>query len=204
MKKVLVFLFIFLLCGCSLNINDFNKDSIINEITSTLKNSSTYANTSGKGFKYYKPRDFSLLVDNDYNHILIHNNNKYYLNIDVNAYYNKTLNEYVKKDNLYYGSDFEYDKKQGFVEIKQINNYFYIKMLYNYSYVEVEVHDYELKDAIIDSIILLSSIKYNDAVIGNIISVGDLDSRETTYEIKKPKDNNKKNILDVYDYEMYN
>lgn len=52
--------------------------------------------------------------------------------------------------------------------------------------------------------IILSSIKYNDKVIENFIGIGGLDSKETLYELKKPKDNSqKKNILDVYDKDMY-
>ena len=69
----------------------------------------------------------------------------------------------------------------------------------------MQVKEKELKPAVVNSIIILSSIKYNDKVIENFISTGDLSSKETTYEIKKPNSSKqKKNILDVYEKDMYN
>ncbi len=76
-------------------------------------------------------------------------------------------------------------------------------MMYNYSYIEVSVKEYSIKDAVIDCAIILSSIKYNDNVIDTLIVSGDLDFRETPYEIKKPKQTNNRNILDVYEYDNY-
>ena len=62
----------------------------------------------------------------------------------------------------------------------------------------------EINDAIIDGMIILSSIEYNDKIIDSLITSGDLDSRSVPYEIKKPKETKEgRNILDVYEYDMY-
>lgn len=204
MKKLFVILFVFVLCGCSNKLDITNTDSISNDILFVLNNSNTHANVNAKGFKYYKPRDFAVLDDSGFNHVLLHESNKYYLNVDVNAYHNKAVIDYEKKENTYYNYTFYYNNNLGYVEVTTRNNsFFYIKMMYNYSYIEVSVPDYSLNDAIIDCAIILSSIKYNDSVIDTLIVSGDLDSRETPFEIKKPKQPSNKNILDVYEYDNY-
>lgn len=204
MKKIIIILSSLLLVGCTTSVT--SNESYEGLVMNTLNASKTHYNTLGKGFKYYKPRDFSLMKDEDFNHILLNNGNFYYLNVDINGYYNKYEHTYSINPDLVLSKSFKYDDKLGFLEIKEgKNNYFYIKMMYNYSYVEVQVKEYELKPAVVNSIIILSSMKYNDKVIENFISTGDLNSKETAYEIKKPNNNSqKKNILDVYDYDKYN
>ena len=204
MKKVLIILSAFVLCGCSSRLNENDINGIDNDILYVFENSNTHANVSAQGFKYYKPRDFSILDDTGFNHVLIHESNKYYLTVDINAYHNKSESTYEKNYEAYLSSIFYYDNKKGYLEIIDGNNsYFYIKMMYNYSYIEVSVKEYSIKDAVIDCAIILSSIKYNDNVIDTLIVSGDLDFRETPYEIKKPKQTNNRNILDVYEYDNY-
>lgn len=197
MKKIIVLLSVFLLVGCNAT---FTNSLDINSALSTVLNEEiTNYNTHGKGFKYYKPRDFSIIDYKDYNHTLINGGNKYYLSIDINNYYNKKESTYKKDSSLYYSSNINYNNKNGFIEIRDGNNgYFYIKMMYNYSYIEVCVKENEIASSIINSTIILSSIKYNDSVIENFINSGDLSNTESTYEIKKPiKDEENKNILGV-------
>lgn len=203
MKKILIILSCIFLVGCTSSVT--NNETYEGLIMNTLSNKITHYNTLGKGFKYYKPRNLSMYKDEDYNHILLNNGNKYYLNVDINGYYNKYEHTYSINPDIYYSKSFKYDDKVGFIEInKGKKDYFYLKMMYNYSYVEVSVKENELKPAVVNSIIILSSIKYNDKAIEHFISTGDLDVKETTYEIRKPSnDSLKKNILDVYNYDNY-
>ncbi len=204
MKKFIIILSSLLLVGCSSTVT--SNQTYESLIMNTLESEITHYNTLGKGFKYYKPRDFSLYADDEFNHILLNKSNKYYLNIDINGYYNKYEHEFSINPEIEYSKSFKYNDILGFLEItKGKNDYFYLKMMYNYSYIEVQVKEKELKPAVVNSIIILSSIKYNDKVIENFISTGDLSSKETTYEIKKPNSSKqKKNILDVYEKDMYN
>lgn len=194
---------IFLLCGC-MN-NEINVNSIDHNISYIISNASKYQNTSGKGFKFYKPRDFSVLENNDFNLILLHNSVKYYLNIDINAYHNSALEMIDESGAEKYFTAFKYNGLDGYLLVKERNDsYFYVKMVYNYSCIEVVVREEAVNDAIVDSAIILSSIKYNDSVIDSLINTDEFASKEKTYEIKKPKEENRKNILDVYQYDTYN
>lgn len=205
MKRVIILLFVFLITGCTASLSNKGVHRINNDIKKVLTYEINHTNTSGKGFKYYKPRDFSLLEDKDYNHVLIHNGDKYYLNIDINAYYSKFKSDYKIDNNLYYSDSFLYNDIFGYVEIIDgKNDYFYIKMLYNYSCIEVSVTEDKINDAVSSMIVILSSIKYNDTIIESLISSSDISSKDTAYELVGPlvpiED---KNILDVYEYDTY-
>lgn len=204
MKKIIIILSSLFLVGCTSSVT--NNESYESLIMNTLSNEITHYNTLGKGFKYYKPRDFSVYKDEDFNHILINKGNKYYLSIDINGYYNKYEHTFSINPDIEYSKNYKYNDKLGFIEIKEgKNDYFYLKMMYNYSYIETHVKKEELKPAVVNSIIILSSMKYNDKAIENFINTGDLDAKETSYEIKKPTNSSqKKNILDVYDKDTYN
>ncbi len=201
MKRIIILFSVFLLVGCT---NSLSSTLTYESSIMTVVKEEKIANTNGKGFKYYKPRDFSLLEDNIYNHVLLNKGNKYFVNIDINGYYSKHKEDYDVNSDVYYSYKFYFNDINGFVEIKEgNNNYFYIKMMYNYSNIEVSVKENEIKEAIINSAVILSSIQYNDKVISHLISTGDLNSKETTYEIAKPpKDESNKNILD-YNYGKY-
>ena len=207
MKKYLIILIILVLTGCTNRLNEINLNVIKNDIINVISSDKVSSNTVGNGFKYYKPRDFAVLEKKDFNHILVHDSTKYYLNIDINAYHSKYKSDYMINLNIYYSDTFEINNIKGYIDIRKGNNsYFYIKMMYNYSCIEVSVPEYRIHDAVIDSIIILSSIEYNDKVIETLISNSDYDSKENSFEIKKPKvtTSDKKNILDVYDYDIYN
>ena len=76
-------------------------------------------------------------------------------------------------------------------------------MMYNYSYVEVMVKEGDINEAVTNMAIILSSIKYNDKVIEKLIASGNLSEVESTYKIKKPSEDKTNNILDAYDYNVY-
>jgi len=201
MKKVIVILSVFLLAGCTA----YSSSTLTMEraIGSVIESGPKYTNTNGKGYKYYKPRDFSVLEEKDFNLVLLNNGYNFYFNVDLNGYYNSKSNnykiDYVVDNEVYFSYRFSYNNIDGYISIRDAKNgYFYIKMLYNYSYIEVCVEEKEIANAIINSTIILSSIKYNDSVIENFINSGDLSNTESTYEIKKPiKTDENKNILGV-------
>lgn len=204
MKKYIILLLSFFLVGCTNNLTSTNLDKIKGDVLSIIENRETHLNTSGIGFKYYKPRDFSILEMNEFNHVLLHESIKYFLNVDINAYLNKFIDKFQDEYSYYYKTDFNYNDAEGYVVIRNENNgYFYIKMMYNYSYIEVNVPEREINDAIIDSAIILSSIEYNEKVLESLVSTTNFDSRETEYNIKQPAIPTDKNILDVYEYDSY-
>lgn len=206
MKKVIVILSVFLLAGCTA----YSSSTLTMEraIGSVIESGPKYTNTNGKGYKYYKPRDFSVLEEKDFNLVLLNNGYNFYFNVDLNGYYNSKSNnykiDYVVDNEVYFSYRFSYNNIDGYISIREAKNgYFYIKMLYNYSYIEVGVKEKDIKKAVIDSAIILSSINYNDKVIEKLIASRDLVSSESTYEIAKPKVENDRNILDVAEYDQY-
>lgn len=206
MKKVLIILFVFLISGCT----TYSSNTLTMEraIGSVIESGEKYTNTNGKGYKYYKPRDFSVLEEKDFNLVLLNNGYNFYFNVDPHAYYNAKNNnykiDYTIDNELYYSYKFSYDAKDGYISIRDAKNgYFYIKMLYNYSCIEVGVKEKDIKKAVIDSAIILSSINYNDKVIEKLIASRDLVSNESAYEIEKPKVESDRNILDVAEYDQY-
>lgn len=106
MKKTIIFLSIFLLVGCTNTLS--SALSIDSGIQAVLSEKSAKTNTSGIGFKYYKPRDFGILEDGNYNQVLLNDGNKYYLNIDINGYYNKYKEDYKVNSSIYYSNRFYY------------------------------------------------------------------------------------------------
>lgn len=206
MKKVIVILSVFLLAGCTA----YSSSTLTMEraIGSVIESGPKYTNTNGKGYKYYKPRDFSVLEEKDFNLVLLNNGYNFYFNVDLNGYYNSKSNnykiDYVVDNEVYFSYRFSYNNIDGYISIRDAKNgYFYIKMLYNYSYIEVGVKEKDVKKAVVDSAIILSSINYNDKVIEKLIASRDLVSSESTYEIAKPKVENDRNILDVAEYDQY-
>lgn len=203
-KKILLFLSLIILTGCGSDIVLSNSeiDTIINNVS--IKNNDLY-NVNSRGYRYYLPRNFRVLEENGNNQVLISEQYKYYLYVDIISYQSKKINKYEMSDNSLYGTDFNIGDKYGYIDISEKNSYIYIKMMYNYSMIEVEVDEHYVKSAVSYMSMILSSIKYNNDVINNIIGENILESKESKYEIFKPKvETEKKNILEyVEEYDNY-
>ena len=167
MKKIIILLSVLFITGCSYN--DKGVERIESDTYGILSYTVPNTNVGAKGFKYYKPRDFAMLEEKEFNHTLVHNGNKYYLNIDINAYNSKFKSEYQIDPLLYYSDTISNGDIFGYIEVRKgKNSYFYLKMLYNYSCIEVSVKENELNSAINSSMIILSSMRYNDNVIASL------------------------------------
>ena len=204
MKKIIIILSIFIISGCSLNVRNNTLDNIDSEISNVISYNVPRTNAYYKGYSFYKPRDFSVIENNEFNSTLVHNENKYYLNIDINAYLNKHNIKSENNESLYFYKVINNNDKNGYIKITEgKNSYFYLKMLYNYSYIEASLKEEELYESVLNSLVILSSIKYNDKVIVSLIDENSISGKSVPYELKGPvikKDN--KSILDVYDYSI--
>ena len=196
MKKILlIIVMLFIVTGCQ-NINNLSLDEIFNNY---IYNSTTIlkSNTNNKGYRYYLPKGFVVYKNNLYNQTLMSNNDKYYLNIDVVAYYNKSNLIHTNNDESYYYKTFNIDNKNGYIKINENNNYFFIEIMYNYAIIEVMVRENNINYAIINMINILKSIEYNNKIISNDIGDNVLVQKETKYELEKPKtETDSKNFLE--------
>ncbi|MEG1015362.1 MAG: hypothetical protein RR228_00455 [Bacilli bacterium] len=203
LKKIILVILTIICSGCTIkNLDNMDYDSII---SSSLNNSTLIHNTNNKGYRYYLPRGFSIKEIDDFNNILINNQDKYYLYVDAVSYYNKTKIECKNiKESLYYKT-FNINNKDGYLNILQNNGYFFVEMMYNYAIIEVKVKEKDIKSCLVSCSNVLSSIQYNYLSIENIIKDDLVETKITKYEFNKPKEEeSNKDFLQVYDkYDNY-
>ncbi len=200
MKKVLVILISLLLfTGCT-NVNKSSYDEII---ASVISSKYDVINLYRTGYKYYVPNGITSIQTRDFNEILASSNNYYYLYVDVVSYYNRIINEYSVNDNAFYSVPINYEDKFGYIEInEQDNKKYLVEIMYNYAKIEVMVDKCDLKNAISNSMIILSSIKYNNDILESIIGDNALEFNEENYDIFQTK-KKATNYLDVEANDIY-
>lgn len=213
-KNIFLILSVLFFTGCQSSVIQNNTYSDC--VSTVLNQENVLYNTYEKGYRFYLPRDFNILETGLNSHILVNNSNKYYLNVGIISFYNLKTNKYMKNEDVYYAEEFTYKDKYGYLEIKQNNGYFYIKMMYNYSIVEVMVQEKEIRDAIIYSSIILSSIDYNRLVIEEMVKEYLISNTAKPFELTEPKNrtktyldynkkrNNENDIINIKDPDIIN
>ena len=163
MKKIITLLIFISFCtGCSIYETKDMKISQLEEIFLVKENR---YNQSFSGYRYYLPVGIknSKKVENTFK--LSYKNTYIYLYVDLISYLNKTEIKYKPNSSTFYSKKL----KNGFLEIKKLENneYSYI-IVYNYGRIEGVVESKNLNDALSNSMIILSSIKYNDKLLNNV------------------------------------
>lgn len=195
MKKITILLLTFLMVGCSAVRMDVN--SIDNTLNVVLSKNNRLYNRIGKGYKYYIPRGVTYMDTNDLNDKLYSNGIYYYLYIDVVSYFNRTKLKYKEKNNIYYSKKIE-GKKQGYIEIKKIDNKYQIEFVYNYSKIEALVEKKDIKDVILNASYILSTVKFNDNIIKLMLNEDYFTNKEEKYDVFSSK-TQKENVLEYDD-----
>ena len=200
MKKVLCLLAtVLLLCGCS-KINDKNYDELINSVVaSNYKMENTYRT----GYKYYTPTNMDILNTLDYNETLADDNYKYSFYVDVVSYYNRVIEKFKEDDKAVYSKSINYEDKYGYIEInKWKNGKYLLEIMYNYAKIEVIVDEENIKSAITNSMVVLSSVKYNNNLLESIVGENVLTAKEIEFNIFETK-KNESNFLKVSEEDVY-
>ncbi|MBR1417027.1 MAG: hypothetical protein IJ572_04345 [Bacilli bacterium] len=194
MKKILILLaFLIILTGCT----KISQSSYSEIISSVVTSKYDINNEYRTGYKYYIPSGMSSINSNDYNEVIASSSHNYYLYVDVVSYYNRVISEYDVNHDAYYSNPINYEDKFGYLEVnKQSNGKYLVEIMYNYAKIEVMVEECDLKSAITNSIIILSSINYNNDILGSIIGDNVLEFNEETFDIFKTK-KKETNFLDV-------
>ena len=109
--------------------------------------------------------------------------------VDIISYnYKNNLNFDQKGEYNYY---FKSLNNNGFIGVNKLEDgRYYGTVVYNYAKKEFYSDKEDLYDTLAVSLIILSSIEYNDAAISNLINVSG--SKDVLYEIDKPKDTESK------------
>lgn len=162
MKKVIILILCFLLTGCTVvRIDTTNVDNIVKVVLS--KENNLY-NRIGKGYKYYIPRGVSYIDTIDLNDKLYSNGVYYYLYIDIVSYFYKIDSEYTENKNLYYSKTIE-GEKNGYLEIEELEDDYYVTFYYNYAKIEAITPKHQLEEVILNASYILSTIKFNDNIV---------------------------------------
>lgn len=171
MKKILIVIvtILVLTTGCSnvLNLKNASVDTIVDK---TINSKYKLDNHINRGFKYYLPRELSVIKQDEQNEIIKYDGYDFYLYVDLISYYNKKDVNYEKNDDIYYSRVLLKDEKKGLVNIDATSDEVYIKVTYNYATIETKINNDDINNVISNIMIILSSITYNDDVIENILA----------------------------------
>ena len=201
MKKVIILLLTcFLLTGCT--VTRIDNLEIGDLVSAILSQNITLENTNASGYDYYTPKGVSILNTTDNNVEFIDKiGNKYYLYVDVVSYYHKVESEYPVCDSCFYSSALSYNDKTGYLEINEINDKYFIEMMFHYAKVETYIEKDSLKEVLSSISTILGSIDYKDAIVNTLIGENMLNYNELTFDIFKPKrtTGNFSDYIEVYD-----
>lgn len=196
MKKILISLLtLVFLSGC-VNINKLDLDKVIDV---SLDNKHKLVNQNNRGFKYYLPQEVSIEKYDSYNVVLKNKNYNYYLFVDLTSYYYKKAKDIKVDENLYLSKEFNVADNKGIVNIYKSTkkeDVYLIKAYYNYSEISAFIKGNNLNDSLNNMLTILSSVKYNDKVIKNIVEESTIDSKEEPVNVFKVE-GNENDILDI-------
>lgn len=185
MKKLFIFmLFIFLFTSCSIKKVDISKTEIIDTI---LKNEKKLSNKVSMGYKYYLPKEVSLVGRKDFNEIFYSKGENYYLYVDVVSYYNKIKLDYNENKEAYYSKKLNYNDKEGYIEITKINDKYFVEMMYSYSKIEALVDEKNIDETVLNASYILSSIVFNDILVETKLGSFENVKKEENLNIFIPK-----------------
>ena len=184
MKKIIVLLYIVLLSitGCSIRkLDDKNIDKNIHIL---LSEKVDMTNVNFEGYNYYVPIGLKFLTKEDYNAVLKDRfGNKYYLYVNVIAYYHDIENTYEVNDESYYSKKLDYRKKTGFIEVNEVDGKYYIEYVFNYGRIQALIEKDDLVRVINNMSYILRSIEYNDEVLESLVGENILSYAEETFSL---------------------
>ena len=184
MRKKIILIFCFLLLSGCKKIED--NGNFIEKVYNCL-GSNVITNDVSLGYKYYVPKGVRKVKDYDYNQVFLIDDCYFYLYVDIISFANKEELKKIISDNFNYYEEFNYNNKKGYILIKDYEEHYYLKIVYNYAKIEGYVDKDNINKAITLSTIILNSIEYNSVIIEKILE-GDLGQfSEFTYEVNKPE-----------------
>ena len=201
MKKIIILLSIVtvLLTGCT--INKLDNSNIDKNVKMLMSQKVKLYNVFYEGYKYYLPKGIRFIDKEDYNAILKDSdNNRYYLYVDAISYYNKIENDYDTNSSSYYSKKIDYNDKNGYLQIDEVGNKYFIQFVFNYAKMEAYVEKKDLVNTINNMCSILRTIKYNKPVLESLIGEHKLDYKEEDYTLFKA-DSSKESFLDVVERE---
>ena len=184
MRKLIIVLSmgLILFTGCS--IKELDEKEFKNNIDVLLKEDINTFNVSYNGYKFYIPSGlkFEEKVDNN---IVLNDefNNKYYLYIDLVGYYHKNKYDYKVNKDAYYSAVLNYNNKQGYIEINELDNSYFVTFVFNYCKIESFINKDNLVDSINNMCYILRSFSYNKTVLESLVGENVLNYKEEPFKL---------------------
>jgi hypothetical protein len=195
MKKILIFILVLLVSGCTVvRIDTTNIDTIVDVILS--KDNDLY-NRVGSGYKYYIPRGVSYIDTDELNDKLYSNGSYYYLYVDVIGYTNGVKVDYEENKDAYYSrviSESDGFDSSGYIEIIKEDDLYRIMFSYNYARIETIVEEENINLAVLNSAYILSTIQFNTNVIELMLDDDYFTNKEEKYEVFSKNDDSGDNF----------
>lgn len=202
MKKIfLIFIMLISVTGCTyVNFNNYSYQQIIDD---SLDKNIKYSNNNFNGYKLYIPRGLKVVDKDEYNLIILNDEDVYYLYVDVISYHYKTNNEITKSSNSIFSSSISHNNLNGFIDISKYDDKYFVQANYNYSKIQGFVSEKNINRSLVYMISILSSIDYNENVINTLIDKDLLDNTEEKFNFFESK-NDTSNFLEALEkYDVY-
>ncbi len=200
-KYIYLTLIILFFTGCSITkVREESFDSIINTV---LYKDTTLSNVSFDGYKFYLPRGARVSENKDYNLEINDNDNKYYLYVDTISYYYKTKSTHEVDNNIFYSKNLSYKDNFGYVDISEIDNKYFLEIMYNYAKVEAYVPKDNLYDSFLNICYILSTIDFNDSAISYRLSNKELEATTEEFDIFKSKKDTDDFLQYIEEFDKY-
>ena len=202
MKRFILIAIVLLASGCTnINKNLTSKDDIdknFNTLQATITDSNYEVyNNYRTGYKYYTPKGLYVRGGSEYNEIINSRKYSYHLYVDVISFYNRVISKYEEDSKALYSKQINNKDKFGYVEVNELKNDRYLlEIMYNYAKIEVIVDKSDLEVAFANSMIILSSVKYNNDILTNLVGENVLTSKEIEFNIFETK-KTESNFLEV-------
>ena len=203
MRKYLILLIVSLtfFTGCS--IKKIETDSLKNIFETVLYSKKDLSNTYMDGYKLYLPRGVTVIDKSDYNLKLKDHDAIYYLYVDTIAYHYQTNNTFSINNQNFYSEKLDNNGLSGFVDIEEVDNRYFIVIMYNYAKIETYVEKYYLDEALTNASYILSSINFNDKVIDDYVGSKGSVSQEEAFNIFDSKKENDTFLTYEQEYGTY-
>lgn len=195
-KKLIILLSILVLLVTGCSVHKFDENDIGSNVKYLLSHKTKMHNVNFDGYKYFVPKGTKFLNKQEYNSILLDKyDNKYYMYVDAVSYYHKTDIEYKVNKSSHYSKKLKYGKKDGYLQIDELDKSYFIQYMYNYTKIEAYVKKSSLNDAIINMSYILRSVDFNDNVLESLIGNNILSYKEEKYSLFDKKSS--ETFLDV-------
>lgn len=197
MKRLIVLLSIVVLLATGCSVTKLDNSNISKNIKILLSEKVKLHNVHFEGYSYYVPKGLKFINKEEYNALLADfRGNKYYLYVDAISYYHKVENTYKEDEDAHFSKRLDYNKKNGYIQINEIEDKYFVQFVYNYSKIEAFVNKNDLTDAINNMCYILRTIKFNDTILESLIGENILSYKEENFSLFKAE-TSKDSFLDV-------